>query len=130
MRIIVCGSRDWEFPTIVWNALEALADTHPNEEITIIHGDARGADRIAGHVAEALGMEVIAVPAEWEKFGKTAGPMRNKEMLGMSPDSVLAFRSDGPSPGTDHMVKLAIRAQLPVRVIDKRGLYRDSQVTA
>lgn len=121
MRVLVCGSRGWNNPQIIWNALETLADHHP--QATIIHGDARGADSIADHVAKALGLTVHAVPAQWEQFGKAAGPMRNKQMLDMAPDHVLAFRSDGKSNGTDHMIKLAARAGVPVRVIDPRGHF-------
>jgi hypothetical protein len=126
MKVLVCGSREWDNPHIIWDALSALREFYPDDDIELIHGDARGADKIAGNAAKALGMSVTPVPAEWEKFGKVAGPMRNKEMLGMNPDTVLAFRCDGKSPGTDHMVKLAVRSKIPVRIIDKRGLYHDT----
>lgn len=123
MKVLVCGSRTWSDAGIIWNILEILADHHPDAEV--IHGAARGADTIAGHAALALGFTVHSVPANWEQYGKAAGPMRNKQMLDMAPDHVLAFRLDGKSSGTDHMIKIAHRAGVPVRVVDQRGQFRD-----
>ncbi len=48
---------------------------------TVIHGDAPGADRIAGFVAELLNFPVRKYPANWTKYGLFAGPTRNQEML-------------------------------------------------
>jgi hypothetical protein len=119
MRVLICGSRSWSNARLIWEFLEVLRDTDPDAEV--IHGDARGADRLAGSAAEALGLKVTAVPAEWEKFGPSAGPMRNKVMLGMAPDRVIAFRCEGESKGTDHMLRLARQARIPYRVVDPTG---------
>jgi hypothetical protein len=74
----------------------------------IIHGAAKGADTIAGNIANKLGFQVVSVPAEWEKYGRAAGPIRNKIMLNMEPDLVLAFHSDiENSKGTKNMVEIA-----------------------
>lgn len=119
MRVLVCGSRTWTNAHLIWEFLEVVAEMHPDAEI--IHGAARGADELAAKAAAALGLKVTAVPAEWHKFGPTAGPMRNKAMLDMAPDRLVAFRCEGESKGTDHMVKIARRAGVPIRILDPAG---------
>lgn len=119
MKVLVCGSRNWDNSRLIWEFLEAVVATFPDAEV--IHGAARGADTIAGKAAEALGLKVTEYPADWKQFGKAAGPMRNKEMLGAAPDRVIAFRSVGDSKGTDHMVDLAARSRIPTIVIDPAG---------
>lgn len=119
MRVIVCGSRTWDNPHPIWQSLERIAEQHPDAEI--IHGAARGADSLADAAAKALGLKVTPVPADWEKFGKAAGPMRNKQMLDLAPDRLLAFRCPGQSKGTDHMITIARRAGVPCWVTDPDG---------
>lgn len=110
-RVIICGSRTW---TDV-EAIRALLKTLPPDTV-IIHGAAPGADTIAGHEAHALGFEVEAHPADWERRGRAAGPIRNREMLDSGVDRVYAFRTDGRSPGTDNMVRQAAAARVYVEV--------------
>jgi hypothetical protein len=91
----------------------------------IVHGACRGADNIAGYVAECLGFEVRRYPADWGKFGKGAGPIRNQHMLdkehpdpkGFYIDEVLAFHED-PSlgTGTKDMIKRAEKASPAILV--------------
>ena len=89
----------------------------PVNKTIYIHGDARGADRLAGVVAEGLGFEVIAVPADWDKHHRAAGPIRNKKMLSMRPMVVLAFHADiSQSKGTKHMIEIARKAGIETRV--------------
>lgn len=70
------GSREWLDQTPVSNRLKLL----PPDTI-IVHGACKGADNIAGYVAELLGFEVRRYPADWERYGKGAGPIRNQQML-------------------------------------------------
>ena len=112
MRVLVCGSRLWKDP---WPILRELTKFH--DGTVVIHGDARGADHLAGVVAEGLGFEVIAVPANWNKHHKAAGPIRNKKMLSMRPMTVLAFHEDiSQSKGTKHMVFIARNAGIETKV--------------
>lgn len=83
----------------------------------IMHGDAEGADKIGGSVAEKLGFKVVAVAADWHKFGKRAGPIRNQKMLNEKPDLCLAFHVDiKNSRGTRDMVERCQQAGIPVEV--------------
>jgi hypothetical protein len=73
---------------------------------------------MARKLAERIGWDVIKVPADWTKYGKAAGPIRNQEMLDMDPDLVLAFHSDlDNSKGTKDMVARARKKGVKVIVI-------------
>lgn len=72
-------------------------------DTVVIHGDARGADRLADHAARGLGLKVEPYPADWSRYGKRAGILRNLEMLDSNPTTVIAFW-DGESRGTQHTI--------------------------
>lgn len=113
MTILVTGSRDWkDLRRIVTRLMEEPDGT------TIIQGGAIGADATAAHAARALGFEVISVQAQWSRYGRVAGPMRNRKMLDMKPDKVLAFRRN-MSRGTTDCVLEAISRGIPVEIIDE-----------
>lgn len=113
MRVLVCGDRNWSDRDLMHMK---LAETLVEGDV-LIHGDCRGADRMAGRVAGELGCEVEAYPADWDRHGKAAGPIRNKQMLEEgSPDEVWAFHDNfGESRGTKSMVLQAIDAGVTTR---------------
>lgn len=112
MKVLVCGSRHFEDEGL----LRSILDTKSISKI--IHGMARGADRMGGAYAERNGIPVDAYPALWNTYGRRAGPIRNAQMLKEGqPDLVVAFR--GPnSRGTQNMITQARKANIPVEVID------------
>lgn len=113
MRIIFCGGRDYADRTAVSRVLLALdADV-----VTVVHGGARGADSIVGELAEDIGwgpFRVEVYPAEWDLYGKGAGPRRNAQMLASGADLVVAFPG---GVGTDDMKRRARAAGVPVMEI-------------
>jgi hypothetical protein len=113
LRILICGDRNWKDFAAIKRELHNL----PHGS-TIIHGDCRGADKIAGYIAKQLGLEVVAFPADWKNHGRAAGPIRNKQMLDDGkPDLVIAFHPDiASSKGTADMVKQARNRGLEVRI--------------
>lgn len=126
MRVLVCGGRDYKDYLRVKEVLDNLHDEggHPyKKEITeIIHGDATGADTLAAlwasHTWKHNGdsIEVKAFPADWNKHGKSAGYIRNKQMLDEGkPDLVVAFPG---GKGTTNMVQLAAKAGIPCISVD------------
>ena len=106
---IICGSRGWTDRKTIRRELETLVAVGYR---TIIEGEARGADTLAREEALKLKMQVIAMPAKWNLYGKKAGIVRNEEMLKKKPDLVLAFSLG--TPGTAHMMTIAARAKIPV----------------
>ena len=88
MTVLVCGDRKWTSRETIEQRLRLLPSG-----TRIIHGAARGADTIGGEIAKQLGFRVWAFPADWKRFGRSAGPIRNREMLAQRPDLVLAFHN-------------------------------------
>ena len=102
MRIIVCGGRDFTLKNFLYSTLDKMHAANP---ITcVIHGDARGADSLAHQWAISKGINVVPMPADWTRYGNSAGPIRNCEMLLQAPDMVVVFRG---GKGTAHMVAVA-----------------------
>jgi hypothetical protein len=89
------------------------------ENTVIITGGAEGADKIADDYAEVYGFDRIIMPANWKKHGRAAGPIRNKKMLDMKPQLVIAFRKYGYSPGTTMTINEAMKRDIPVEVHDQ-----------
>jgi len=127
MRVLVCGDREWHDRFIIAVVLNGFLGIAMNEfdDLVVIDGAARGADAIAGEWyggaedgEHAIHERVTHVrfPAEWDKHGKAAGPIRNAEMLrDGQPDIVVAFNNDlDSSKGTKDMVDRAARAGVPV----------------
>lgn len=112
-RILVCGSRHYNQATRVRRVLaEYMPDDPGVDEPTVMHGDCQGADTLAAEAALDLGFWVEAHPADWDKHGKAAGPIRNRQMLDSHPDLVIAF---GDGVGTRHTVVEAVRRGIEVR---------------
>lgn len=124
MKVLVCGSRDWNDPQTIKNRLLALKQQHGGE-LHIIHGAARGADVIAAMYARSMDIPEQAYPAKWRQQGRKAGILRNLEMLDQKPDLVLAFW-DGVSTGTQHVINEATTRAIPVEIVTARGSEAES----
>jgi hypothetical protein len=112
MRVLVCGSRSWTNYQAVRARLRELP-----EDSTIIHGAcSAGADELADRAASFLGLDRIAYPANWKRHGKKAGPIRNRRMLALWPDLVIAFW-DRKSTGTLDVIEAAIKLGIPVDIV-------------
>lgn len=110
-RILVCGG--CEFVDQV-AAFAVLDKAHTDRPISVvISGRARGADLIGERWAISRGVPVLPFPADWNRYGGYAGPIRNKQMLiEGKPDGVIAFPG---GPGTRNMIQQAKAAGVPVR---------------
>ena len=87
--LLVCGGRDYNDRDAVFDALDHVAKKRGVD--VLIHGGAPGADSLAGQWAELRGVFCLAFIADWNKYGKKAGPIRNRLMLTMNPNGVVAF---------------------------------------
>ena len=116
--VVVTGSRDWcdtaQMETILTPVLNETG-------ALLLHGDCRGADRMAASIAQRRGLVPIAMPAQWDKHGRKAGPLRNRAMR----DVALSLRSCGyrvvcyafplpQSKGSRHCVQLMRDAGIDV----------------
>ena len=120
-RVLVCGGRDYADSYKMHKELFALrknADpdidhtTSLQSNLVIIEGGYRGADALARKWAADWGCRCITEKADWEQYGKKAGPIRNREMMKHKPDLVLAFPG---GDGTADMISVAEEAGVPVR---------------
>jgi len=118
MRVLVTGGRDFDERNMLAQTLDRLHEQHGFT--LLIHGAAKGADRLAGEWAKSRGIEILACPADWRRYGRGAGMQRNKEMLEQSPDLLVAFPG---GKGTENMVKIAKKAGLTV-VMAEDGLHQ------
>lgn len=114
-RLLVTGSRDWTDRARARKELKQVVDEH-GLPATLIHGDARGLDRIAAHEARQLGMDIETYPADWARWGRRAGAIRNEQMVASRADLCLAFPLPS-SRGTFDCIRRAERAGIPVRVV-------------
>lgn len=112
--ILVCGGRNYRDRQRIREVLDEYMPPRPIDPPTIIHGGARGADKTAADVAMHEGFWVTAHPANWVRYGKAAGPIRNREMLDRVPDLVIAFPG---GTGTADTVAEARRRGIPVREV-------------
>jgi len=137
----VTGSRDWGDRLAVYRALNDICDefdlNYPPDEygntmpdaakVTIVHGACpTGADAIADDWAIGNFLVPERHPADWAKHGRAAGPIRNREMVGLGADISTAFIGDCSSPrcnvggkhpshGATGCADLAEAAGIPVR---------------
>lgn len=122
MRVLVTGSRAWPDPVRVAHELTRLYMEHG--PFTLVHGAcATGADAAAHHWYETAGLDLgcieVRYPADWDQYGKRAGPIRNEKMVKeASVDLVLAFPY-GTSRGTRHTMALAEAAGIPVKEVKR-----------
>lgn len=106
-RVLICGGRDYADELSIHSALLSVLKSSPIE--VVIHGAARGADTLAAKVAAALSIPTLRFPADWERYGRAAGAIRNARMLVEGkPTLVLAFPTR-KSRGTWDMVSRARR---------------------
>jgi hypothetical protein len=119
---LFCGSREWSG----WEEVELIKErlrTLPLDSV-IIHGAARGADSIAAFEADMMGFEDIRTyPADWQNYGKAAGPIRNRQMLDILLEArgagvevkIFAFHEDPDfGIGTRDMINIAEAAGFTV----------------
>lgn len=124
MKVLVTGSRGWHDRERIREDLREYRDeaAASGDGLVVIHGDCpQGADKIAKYWCRRLNIEDIPMPADWSKYGRSAGPRRNQQMLDQHhPDVVLAYRATGKSSGTDDMVNRAHAAHVRVVMRDAR----------
>ncbi len=111
--VIVAGggrSLDWPLDRIGAALVQATAS---RPVALLLHGGARGADRLIEQAARSMAWPVEIIPAEWARYGRAAGPLRNGLLLRRAPEvatpaqaSVLVVAFPGAS-GTASLVRQA-----------------------
>ena len=112
MKVIIAGSRDFNDYNKLCHYCDYLLQNQT--EIEIVSGTARGADKLGEKYANEKGYPIKQFPANWNKFKKAAGYVRNEEMAKYA-DALIAFWN-GKSKGTEHMINLAKKYNLKIRI--------------
>lgn len=140
-RVLVTGSRNWDRPDVVWESLDRIARELAeagDDELVVVHGACwptkRGPDgklvlESADYLADIwcryrqhpLPVVCERHPARWSELGKRAGHVRNRHMVSLGADLVLAFLRDD-SAGTTGCIELAEAAGLTPHVLDYADL--------
>jgi hypothetical protein len=116
VKLLVCGGRDFSDAKLLDRFMSYADNSDRGPITTIIHGGAAGADTMAGEWGKKHHIQVSVYRADWSRYGRSAGPRRNEQMLNEGkPDMVLAFPG---GRGTAHMVTIAKKAG--VRVVYAR----------
>lgn len=112
MKVIIAGGRDFED----YNKLCQVCDymLSKQSDIEIVSGTANGADTLGEKYAKEKGYPIAKFPADWNKYGKSAGYKRNAKMAEYA-DALIAFWN-GKSKGTKHMIDLANKAKLKIKI--------------
>lgn len=119
-KLIVAGGRDFTDGELLSRIIFSIADVEfADKDISIVSGMARGADALAYQFAHKNHVTCYEFPAQWDRYGKKAGYMRNTKMASFA-DGLLAFYSG--SNGTGHMIQCMQALGKPVLIIDYKGL--------
>jgi hypothetical protein len=115
-KIIIAGSRGFNDYNLLSEKLNTLLKNKIKEyTIVVISGGARGADTLGEVWAAKNKHEFKRFPADWDKYGKKAGYIRNEQMANVA-DVLVAFW-DGVSKGTSNMIDIMNKLNKPVRVV-------------
>lgn len=125
MNILMFGDRNWtDFETII-NVVNWIHTNYP--ESTIIHGAARGADKLSAEIAQnwPTGKFIVKpFPAKWNIYGRRAGPIRNQQMIDEgSIDLAFGFHNDiENSKGTKDMRDRLIKHNIKYYIVSSNNL--------
>lgn len=117
LKLIVAGGRDFNDMALMSASLITFNEQHGSEHtISIVSGTARGADRLGIVFAKHYGIQVHEFPADWPRYGKRAGFIRNDQMRDFA-DAAIVFW-DGQSRGSKHMIDAMKSINKLVQVIN------------
>ncbi len=114
-RVVIAGCRDYNDYDEAKSFIDyCLSNIRKENEIVIVSGGARGADAIGERYAIENGFKIEKYHADWQTYGRCAGPIRNRQMAEIC-DYVICFW-DQKSKGTKSMINYAIKCNKPVKI--------------
>ena len=116
-KVIIAGSRGFSnYKLLKETCNNVLREKKKTHNIVIISGGAKGADKAGEQYAQDCDYDLEIYPADWKKFGKSAGFRRNEQMAEVA-DGLIAFW-DGKSNGTKHMIDIANEKGIKIKVVE------------
>ena len=114
-RVVIGGHRDFYNYELLSTYVDmCLSNIKDQYEIIIVSGTCRGTDQLGERYAKEHGFKCERYPAQWDIYGKKAGPIRNEYMVSIS-DYVIAFWTGG-GRGTKSLISLAKAYNRPLRI--------------
>lgn len=114
-RVVIAGCRDYHNYAEAKEYIDYCLSSIKKEcQIIIVSGGASGADSLGERYAKENGLRIENYPADWEKYGRSAGPKRNEQMA-KAGDFVICFW-DEKSRGTKSMINYAKKYNKPIRI--------------
>ena len=115
-RVLISGDRNWtgsELEEKIWSIFVSFPS---NTEI--VHGACKGVDMTADKIGREFGFPIKVFHADWNKYGKSAGTIRDSQMLDYGIDVVYAFHQHiETSRGTKNTIIQANKRNIPVALI-------------
>ena len=110
MKVIIAGSRNIHDYKLVVDTIQSSG-----YEITeVVSGTAVGPDQLGEQWARANNIPIKEMPAEWHRYGNSAGPYRNRAMADYADAAIIIW--DGQSKGTRNMIENMIRRKKPYHI--------------
>lgn len=115
IKIVIAGCRNYNNYEEAKTYIDlCISNIRNGNKIIILSGGASGADKLGERYAKENGFDVELYPADWDKHGRSAGPIRNK-LMAENCDYVICFW-DGKSRGTKSMIEYAKILEKELRV--------------
>lgn len=114
-KLIIAGSREFNDYKLLETEVHKFLSGKTIGETEIVSGTARGADKLGERLAAEYKLKLAKFPADWDTFGKSAGYRRNAEMAKYANGCIVFW--DGVSKGTKHMIDLAEREGLDLKIV-------------
>lgn len=114
-KLIIAGGRDFSDYDMLKKEVSEFIKTFGEDSIEIVSGTARGADSLGERYALEHGHLIKKFPANWNKYGRAAGPFRNAEMAEYANACIVFW--DGKSSGTKSMIHLAEMNKLNLKIV-------------
>ena len=121
VRVIIAGSRSFDDQDLFDNFVHDTLLKYDTDELEIISGGCSGADRMGEEYAEEWGIKCSVFPADWDRYGRSAGPIRNEQMAKYAAEAdhgILIAFPIGESRGTRNMIKLAKQYGLETKIVE------------
>ncbi len=114
-RVVIAGCRYYENYKEAEKYIDfCISNIRKENQIIIVSGGAKGADALGERYAKENGFKIEQYLPNWDKYGKSAGPKRNKQMAEIS-DYVICFW-DKTSKGTKSMIEEARKNGKPIKI--------------
>lgn len=117
MKLIIAGTRSFNDYQLLENSIIPmfLHISHLEDIEEVVSGCCSGADQLGEKWGKALYKKITRFPADWKKYGKAAGPIRNRQMAEYADQAIVFW--DGSSKGALNMIQTMRELGKPVYVV-------------